>query len=325
MLPSPLAFRLCTLAAAAALAVPPAAGATINVSQLVLGVSEPLPVYGTVAACAAACRYASASGAQMSNGAVAWPGPLAMSTWPVQFSAAAPAFAAAADTLSVPPAPAGTQYDTLNGQPWQRAQVAWTYLPDAPPAARQIDVQTWRSGTGASATSYAVRIDTPAAGARRTFLSFTVPTPVRAWKHAGYIGGPSGQQPFTVLPSRLQARTIVDVYVDGLPVWSSQSMRLRPKRHAAHDAPPFTVDWGAPLDGSKATLYLGTLPAGSSRTAVIVMRADLRSDAPTCYTLPDPVFTDSRRCDAEQEGLSLPGRSSPPLYLVVPDVSVYSF
>lgn len=302
-----------------------ATAATYNVSQTVLGVAEPLPANGGFQlACGSACRYASASGAQMANGAIAWPGAFAMASWPVHFTSTAPQYASVDDTLAVPAAPAGTQYDTLGEQPWQRAQVAWSYLSEMPASARQLDVQTWRSGTGASAVSYAVRINTPADGARRTYLSFEVPTSVRAWKYAGYIGGPSGQQPYTVLPNRMQARTAVDVYVDGLPVWSSQSMRLRPKRHGASGAAPFDLDWGDALDGSQATLFLGTLPAGSSRTAVIVMRADLRVDAPSCYTLPDPAFDDERRCNAHREGLALPGSSVAPLYLKVPAVTVYT-
>lgn len=313
---------------AAGLALPPAgqaATATHNVSQLVLGTHEPLPA-GTARtwACGGACRYASVSGVQMSNAYGAWPGALAQAAWPVFFSNIAPIYDTTQESLAIAAPPVGTQYLTLHSGLWQRARVGFSYLYSAPDSERQLDVQTFRTGNGASAVSYAVRIETPVDRARPTYLRFQVPVALRDAQQAGYIGGPSGQQPFTTPPKRLQARSLVDVYVDGLPVWSAQSVQLRPRRWPASLAGTLQLDGDQPLDGGTATLFLGTLPAGSQRTAVIVMRSDLRVDAPTCHTVPNVLGDGQRRCDARLEGLSLPSKSAAPFYIHTPDIAVYT-
>jgi hypothetical protein len=303
----------------------PAGAATHNVSQLVLGTHEPLPA-GTARtwACGSACRYASVSGVQMSHSYGAWPGAHDPATWPVFFSHTAPNYDSTQESLAIAAAPAGTQYLALPSGLWQRARVGFSYLYSAPDTERQLDVQTFRTGNGASALSYAVRIETPADRARPTYLRFRVPASVRDAQQAGYIGGPSGQQPFSTPPRRLQARSIVDVYVDGLPVWSAQSVQLRPRRFPASLGGMLQLDGDQPLDGGTATLFLGTLPAGSQRTAVIVMRSDLRVDAPTCHTVPNTLGDGQRRCDARLEGLSLPSKSTAPFYIHTPDIAVYT-
>jgi hypothetical protein len=318
---SPLAACCSLLLAAAG----PAAAATYNVSELVLGTAQPLPPAPWIGATSASsCRYASVSGAMMANGYTIWPGAYATNGWPVSFSATPPLYDPAQVQLVVPDPPAGQAYDTLFGDPLprQRARVVFSASAAMPASARQLDVQTWRSGSGASAASYAVRIEAPAGPARPTFLSFGVPTPVRESKRAGHIAGPSGQQPFTIYPKRMQARSIVDVYVDGLPVWSSESLLLMPQRRSDPWGQT-EISWGPALDGSRATLFLGSLPAGSVRTAVIVLRSDVRADASACDVEPNQFLgVDLRRCNAEAEGLSLPTKSGPPTYGHVPDISV---
>ncbi|MBC7939061.1 MAG: hypothetical protein H7Z19_04735, partial [Chitinophagaceae bacterium] len=271
-------------------------------------------------ACGTACRYSTASGAQMSNGYTSSLSPYITAAWPIQFSIGKPVFSDVADALFVPPAAPGTVYDTLPSGLWQRAQVAFAEPAALPSSARQLDVQTWRSGSGGAALSYAVRIDTPAGPARRTYLRFGVPTQQRADKRAGYY---NGNTPITEQPEKMQARSVVDVYVDGLPVWSSSSMRLLPKRYQPEVPSMIDIDTGAAMAGGFADLFLGTLPGGSSRTAVIVMRSDLRVDAPTCHTVNNVLGNDWRRCDTRLEGLSLPTLSVAPLYLHQPYFFVY--
>jgi hypothetical protein len=332
--PQPGPARLaCRLAAAvlvtqAAVSLAPtaahAAGGYFNVSQIVLGTAEPsigLPLVPTV--CAGACAYASTAGVQMNGSYTLWPGDHEMAQWPPAYIAVAPLYPTVHDTLHLPAPPLGAHNVGLPIGVRERAQVTFSAAPQDPASERQLDVQTWKSGSGASAASFAVRINMPAGPSRPAFLRFEVPQQVRDWRYATQIGGPSGNQPLVTMPARLQARSAVDVYVDGLPVWSSQSLRLLPKRYSP--SVPGTVDikTGPALDGGMVTLFLGTLPANSVRTAVIVLRSDLRVDAPTCHTEPDAAFSDRHRCDAQIEGLSLPSKSSSPWFWHTPDVRLY--
>lgn len=331
MFPSPTSHgqRPWRLAVAASALLAGAAGsglaatATHNVSQLVLGVHEALP-QGTARTfeCGSACRFAGASGVQMSNGDAVFPGPYETAAWPVFFSSAAPNHATTEKSLGISDAPNGTQYVTLAPGLLQRARVGFPYLYSAPAAERRLDVQTFRSGSGASAVSYAVRIEAPPGSARPTYLRFAVPTQVRAQQLASDNGGAG--QPVVTYPKHLQARSIVDVYVDGLPVWSAQSMLLRPRRFPSSLGTTLALEWDQPLDGGTATLFLGSLPPGSVRTAVIVLRSDLRVENPTCYTVSNVLGDDWRRCDARQEGLTLPSRAEAPFYIHTPDIAVYS-
>ncbi len=329
-MPAPRGRHLVTLACCAIAAALPAASRAdppvLNVSKLVLGTEEPLPPEGwaVISPCGNDCRYATVSGTQMSNGYGSWPGALNTAAWPVFYSNVEPLYEAVQDNLAVAAAPAGTAYSSLPSGVKQRSRVAYSYLWSEPASSRQLDVQTFKSGRGASAVSYAVRINTPPAGARRTFLRFKLPTLVRDGQYATEVAGPSGNQPLSTMPKRLQARSAVDVYVDGLPVWSSQSMRLLPQRYNPSLPGTLELQWGGALDGSNATLFLGTLPAGSARSAVIVLRSDLRVDAPTCHTVNQPLGLDERSCDAQLEGLSLPTQASAPFYIHNPDISVYT-
>lgn len=324
------AWRLAAavLATQAAMSLAPTAayatGGYFNVSQIVLGTAEPsigLPLVPTV--CAGACAYASTSGVQMNGSYTIWPGDYAMAQWPPTYIGLAPAYPSVQESLHLPSPPVGAHNVGLLIGVRERAQVTFSVAPQDPPSARQLDVQTWKTGSGASAASFAVRISLPAGPARPAFLRFEVPQLVRDWEYAKQIAGPSGNQPLTTMPKRLQARSAVDVYVDGLPVWSSQSLRLLPQRY--NPTLPGTVDLatGPALNGGMVTLFLGTLPAGSVRTAVIVLRSDLRVDAPTCHTESNAAFSDPHRCDAQIEGLSLPSKSSSPWYWHTPDVRLY--
>jgi hypothetical protein len=322
------ASAACAAAAAALLLVAPgpaAAQSVHNVSQIVLGVAEPTPagIYATWP-CGVACRWASASGAQMGNGWTTNVGPSITAAWPVMFSVGMPDYGSVDDDLYVAPPAAGVVRDTLAAGAKQRAQVVFAAPSNLPSTSRQLDVQTWKSGSGAVFASYAVRIDTPAGAARKTYLRFGVPALQRAVKQAVQFGGPSGNQPIAERPARLQARTAFDVYVDGLPVWSSASMQLMPKRFQPDVATTLALDTGAPMAAGQQTLFLGSLPGGSSRTAVIVMRSELRVDAGTCHTDNGVLGTDIQHCDTRLEGLRLPTKSVAPLYLHEPDIAVYT-
>lgn len=314
--------------AAASLLLPLAAAATsgwANVSERVLGVAEPNPVSpGPATPCGSACRYVSVSGTRMVGSYAVWPGELSEAAWPLAFTSVQPSVAPVSHALPSPHATAGLTLDTLGPAALRRSRVAYSPLWNDPPESRALEVQTWKSGSGGNALSWAVRIQTPAGAPRRTYLEFAVPTLDRPVKLAGGVGGPSGDEPFTLQPERLQARAAMDVYVDGVPVWSAESLRLLPRRYRPDLRAPFELSIDGTLDGGRVTLFLGSLPGGSVRTATVVMRNDLRVDAPTCHDTHSAYSGTLRRCHAQIERLRVPTQALAPFYIHAPDISVYT-
>ncbi len=302
-----LLSRRTLLAAALAAAPAWAPAATFNVALQVNGVAEPLPLGRLESApCGTACRYALASGTTMANGYTLDPGPLVPTVWPVAFGPSLGLYPTGEDALAIPAPPAGSSYDTaLTGGNQQRAAVHFeNYL--FPTHPRRLSVQTFKSGSGAAVASVAVRIST-VDGAKKTYLRFTVPQHQPGWQHA-WNWSPNLLYQVYSKPDRLQTRSSVDVYVDGLPVWSSEVNLLRPQRRQPSYWQTMDLQWGEALDGDEVTLFLGTLPAKSVRTAVLVMRSELRIDAPDCRSRTD-YGVSHRSCTEQVEALTLPGKN----------------
>lgn len=280
-----------------------------NVSMLVTGTAEPTPLIWVGAptyACGTACLYVNSASTGMTNAYTMTPGPFTVGTWPPLYGTGVPGLASVFETLAVaPPNDPNTTQDGGSIGVHQRSKVEYDWQPVLG-GVRQMSVQTWKTGSGASAVSYAIQLTTPNNHLpRRTYLEFSVPELTRGWQYAGYVGGPSGNQPITTSPKRVQTRAAVDVYIDGLPVWSSESNLLIPQRFDPPYDQQIKVQWGPALAADKVTLFLGTLPAGSTRTVAMVIRTDLRVDAPTCHNDTEWGQT-SQRCHSQLEALSLP-------------------
>jgi hypothetical protein len=323
-------FKAALLAVAAAAAAAPATAAFFNVSAVVTGGYQMTPLVlssSPTYPCGTACQYVVTSSTGADDGYDMAPGPYAASAWPPVYGAALPAVGTVSEALALPAPPSGV--DQLDGGSIgaaRRAAVDYDWYP-ALGGTRRMSAQTWQGGSGASVVSIAVRI-TPSGA--NTYLEFTVPKTERGWKEAGYkapyVDG--GWIWKSKLPSQVQARSAVDVYVDGLPVWTGESNSLRPRRFDASDPDYLQLQWDGALDEDVVTLYLGKLPAGSTRTVALVFRTDLRVVAPTCYTGTDN-GTVYQRCDSRREALSLPSvaSSSGGLYGFVsyrPAVRVYT-
>ncbi len=302
-----------------------AADVVVNVAELVTGTAEHLPIHpGTKVACGSNCRYAAVSASAMDDGYAATPGPLALGAWPVAFGTSLPGYVPVEESLGITQPPAGTTLVGLNNGVLQRSAVDY----DAKPVlggTREASVQSWKSGSGASVVSYAIRITTPIDAPKRTYLSFKAPAHERSWVHASSLGGPSGNETVYTRPERLQTRSAVDVYVDGLPVWSSEANMLVPQRYQPSNWGALFLQWGQPLPSGDVTLFLGTLPVKSVRTAVVVMRTELRVDAPGCRTRTEYGAT-LKSCSAQRESLTLPSStlSSGAFLAFRPSIEVYS-
>lgn len=318
-------LRCSLVAGLASACAGPAGAAYFNVSELVTGSAH---VNSTIAtapkiACGSACTYRSLSGAGMRNSYAITPDYFVTDNWALPFAAGGNVRtpANAAWVLNVPPASGGEVQAGGTIGVHERAQVVWDSAAGASEP-NQATVQTWNSGSGASVVSHAIRLTTPSGGARPTFLAFTVPERLNACANTSYV---QNNQPFSLNPARVQSRAAVDVYVDGLPVWSSELNALVPKRYSPPNHGQLLLSWDQPLDSDHVTLFLGNLPPGSTRTVVLVMRSDLRVEAPTCRTSSDHYGVEHQSCHSQREGLALPGVNSGGQYhFISPDVQLYT-
>lgn len=321
---------LIALVALIGLTVQPARADVVNVSAFVLGTRAQVPpVLGPATPtypCGAACLYAGISKVGADAGYVMEPAPYTASSWPPVYTAALPAVGAVDETLGIPAPPSGVVTDggAIGAARLARVQYDWTPLLGG---TRMMGVQSWKGGSGVASVSIAIRI-TPAADKKYHYLEFVVPRLARQWQEAAYVGGPSGNQPIQELPQQMQSRSAVDVYIDGLPVWSGESTSLKPQGWSPPAVGYLDLDWGPDLDESRVTLFLGALPLGVTRTVALVFRTDLRVAANTCYTS-NMYGTSAQRCDSRREALTLPSMLSGnggPLQLPTyrPDVRVYT-
>ncbi|CAD5369649.1 conserved exported hypothetical protein [Rubrivivax sp. A210] len=308
------------------LATLPVQAATYNVAPSVTGQSELMPpALLAEMPCGGACSYTTASTVAMDDGYTLTPGGPRAKAWPTAFTTSMPAIGAVAEELVSWAGYGGATLDGGNVGVRQRAAVDFDGVNYVGAAPRRTSVQSWRSGSGFSTTSVAVRLNVPASGPMRTFVQFTVPTLVRQGQNASYVGGPSQFQTIQTAAARLQGRAAVDVMVDGLPVWSSASHVLLPQRIRTVDKQAFELHWDMPLGSDKVTLYLGSLPAGSRHVVAVVVRSELRVDAQTCHA--DSEFGVSYlRCHSRIEGLTLPSVqvAGPIVSFHVPDIRIFS-
>lgn len=320
--PTPRPARTAGTLAAMLLLAAGAQAQVINVTELVTGTYEqtPLLLGSTFPAvpCDTLCKHLSVTSAGYSPSYTATPDPYLVGAWPLAFGNSA-SYIPVSEPGSVALPPAGITFDGGAAGVANQAQVRFTGAPLLY-APRDLSTQTWMTGSGAVVASYAIRMTTPKGHAStRTYLSFGVPASLRSFQVPWALGGPSGFENVYERPRNIQARSAVDVYVNGLAVWSSEDALVAPRNG-------FTkrLQWGEPLGTGRATLYLGTLPPGSKRTVALVIRSEHRADAPNCTTQ-DNFNGDKRLCYSHLEGLTLPSVKEPGAFTFhQPDIEIYT-
>lgn len=326
---------LVRLAAAAVLALAaiaaPAHAQGSNVSALVTGTHQNPPliwVGATQVACGSACQYVVSSNIGASTAYDQTPGPYTTAAWPPVYLAAMGSPGAVSEVLAVPAPPSGTTPDGGAVGVARKAEVEFDSLLVLG-GQRRMSVQTWKDGSGATLVSVTARV-VPAT-TKGYYLEFRVPTLNRSWKEAWYMGGPSGYENFHKLPKQMQARSMVDVVVDGMPVWSGTAHKFKPQRWSPPYLQYLDLQWGPVLQDDTVNLFLGTLAAGVPRTVSVIFRSDLRVNADTCYTDSDGYGNSMYRCDSRREGMNLPainvGSGSGPYqyFSYKPHVRVYTY
>lgn len=296
-----------------------------NVSDRVRGTLDPLPLVSIQPQqdCTTACSYAMASVAGISNAYTPLASPLRTNAWPPQFGTKVPAVPTATSELATAPADPGAVLSTGSLGAKQGASVAFA-APNFPPGARGLSVQTWRTGSGSAVLSYAIRLSLPAgAPIKGTYLEFALPQVSRGLSFP-VNGSPDGLSTTVVHPLHSQSRSAVDVYADGLPLWSSESNRMLPRIFNPYNTfDTIDLEWGLPMDGSRATLYLGRLGGGFETTLTLILRTDSRVEADACGFQQSAGVT-LQTCTTLLEALSIPAVSSDLLAPARPDVRLYT-
>ena len=196
-------------------------------------------------------------------------------------------------------------------------------LVDMASSTRQIQSRTFSSGSARSAINYSVRVEHYGSTPLDYFVQLQHPK-IQIGASPAYTlqpGGPGGGGGTYLYysPDAARARGSVDVLVDGLPVWSSESTYMYPEGIASYPWDKKNNSWGNPLtDGGVSKLYLGKLYAGQSITITFVVHSDTFVDADTCGTSPGGFNSpDQKHCFDLTGTVQLQSQTSGPVGITV--------
>ncbi|MBC7928877.1 MAG: hypothetical protein H7039_24805 [Bryobacteraceae bacterium] len=162
----------------------------------------------------------------------------------------------------------------------------WNQLAQAgmTPQVKQATVAAvFKNGSALASTSYALNVEHIGAVTSDYFLNLSIPEVLRFLNPAYRLEpGSNGGTYVFYAPASARSRSAVDVYVDGLPVWSTESTYMFPDS----DNPFAKIEnkWGnaqSPQSGN-AILYLGRLGTGKSFRISMVVRTEAFSGATYC-------------------------------------------
>lgn len=291
----------------------------IDVSEVVNGPGQStIALQGPITPCTSACKHALVASAGFAGAYAPFPEPQIASVWGPAFLASVPTLQGLSQSLGVWSA-VGTRLDGGAVGVAQRAAVDFDWMGQG--SKSQLSVQTWKTGSGIATLSYAVQVNTPTGGPKPTYLSFEIPQQASDFQLANEVLSSGGVVPHR--PLRSHSRAAVDIFVDGLPVWSGEFNRLFSKR--LNGFFPVDLEWGRALDGSRVDLYLGNLPGGSTRNVAVNFRTELHVEG-GCY-LEQVANPQVQRCHAQRQTLSIPSALSNPggaFSSIRPDIQVYT-
>jgi hypothetical protein len=140
-------------------------------------------------------------------------------------------------------------------------------------------------GVASAAATYSARIAHTGSTARDYFLELKVPAFDRAVTPAYDLccsGDPNGGTYTYHRPTSAKTRAAVDLYADGLPIWSSESIYRYPELANGSPFDEQLFHWGKDAGPATSTLYLGRLSAGKSLTVSMVSRTNVNAKASDC-------------------------------------------
>lgn len=295
-----------TLAGLGLLLALPAGAEVLNVSYIATGQSHFLnffqwqnyPEY----ACGQ-CSYSASSSAAISGGSGttlmphAWPAP-------------------AQSTLPKPPTleqSVATPQDEIDGNDvhhhydadfYRQAAVKFSLLD------QRVTSDTFDGGSAAAMTTFHITARNSAATTRDYFVEFKVPQKARSFA-ASYslVPGSNGGTYVYQRQDYAFSRSLVEVVVDGLPVWSQTSTYNFPEDFSGYAWNYLGVDWGS-SETDRVVLYLGKLAPAASLKIDYSVQTSAIADVDQCGSSWESyVYTEqSHHCYRLKEERLLPGK-----------------
>ncbi len=270
---------LSALGAALAVAWASAAGAeNINVSKIATGTYTQIDF-------AASAAQPTASGATVNFFAL---GTAAIDTDPGVSYANPPWTAALAATPSYPVLALQTStqaYTQGNAQFQYDRNVSRYAVVDMSANPKNVQAEAYPdkgSPTARSVVTYRIKVDHTGAQPLDYFINLNIPT-LKRNVQPGYnlccAGDDNGGTYDYIRPTSWDARHEVDIYVDGLPVWSSASTATYPANPQGSPFDAVEAKWDKTAGPGSSTLYLGRLSAGQSLTITFEAKADAQGQS----------------------------------------------
>lgn len=167
------------------------------------------------------------------------------------------------------------------------------------------------SGTGSASSSYTMKIEHFGGGSADYYMSVTAPVLQRFLQSAyNLVNGSNGGTYVFLKPTSASSRASVDIYADGLPIWTSESAYAYPN-NTDNPTAKHEWKWGAAQSApANVTLYLGRLSTGKSLRISVVVRTDATAVANTCGVESHSFSDDIRHCLDLAEVVSLTPHAS---------------
>ncbi|TVZ40957.1 hypothetical protein P886_0293 [Alteromonadaceae bacterium 2753L.S.0a.02] len=223
------------------------------------------------------CRYSLMSGAAISSDATLHISP---SSWPAPFhnSLVSPYQVVREDA---------TPQGQLNNYGYQQFY-DWDYFERSAtaynPQEHYIVSEEFSSGEAQGVTQVHIEASNNATNSRQYFAYFVVPERVFAKNFAyNLVPGSNGGTYVYKEQNSGFTRSLVEVVVDGLPVWTQTSGYNYPEDFIGNTFFDLTLLWGE-SSATSARLFLGTFEPGESFTLDYSIFTDALVDAPNCGT-----------------------------------------
>ena len=142
------------------------------------------------------------------------------------------------------------------------------------------------NGTAFANFSYRINALNTYGNTQDYFLTFPVPKATRIYTvpySLSSAGDYNGGTYSYVNPKFVSSTNAIDVYVDGLPVYSSAGF-FDHARTYANAFQKLETSFGQQIFDPNVLIYLGKIPAGGSFTVDLVIRAEATADSSTCGT-----------------------------------------
>jgi hypothetical protein len=193
---------------------------------------------------------------------------------------------------------------------------------DMAPNPRVVQSRTFGTGWAQSAANYTIKVFHGSAQPLDYFIYLYHPK-ILTGVQAAYTlqpGGPGGSGGTYLYkhPDSAGSRAAVDVLVDGLPVWSTESAYMYPEDTADYAWDKLFTKWGSPVvDNGTTKLYIGRLAAYQVVHVSLIVRTDVKAVASQCGTeYASYGSADTKRCfDLTQTVQLQPGAQIPAIYV----------